>query len=117
MNDGDLPARLERIETMLHDIHARGAHLARQHFADAGGSRRVRAGRLGAVGDGSAELVLPDLQRQDLGWTELHARSEDNPFLPREALVEEKRTNSPLIWRQEFEAEFTSLDAAAPLRR
>jgi hypothetical protein len=48
-----------------------------------------------------------------LGWVELHARSEDNPFLPREALAEEKRTNSPLIWRQEFEAEFTSLDSAA----
>ena len=48
-----------------------------------------------------------------LGWAELHARSEDNPFLSRTALAEEKRRNSPLVWRQEFEAEFTSLDAAA----
>jgi len=48
-----------------------------------------------------------------LGWTELHFRSEDNPLLEREVLEEEKRTNSPLVWRQEFEAEFTSLDAAA----
>jgi hypothetical protein len=48
-----------------------------------------------------------------LGWEELHARSEENPFLPREALEEEKARNSPIIWRQEFEAEFTSLDAAA----
>ena len=28
-------------------------------------------------------------------------------------LAEEKRSNHPLVWRQEFEAEFTSLDAAA----
>jgi hypothetical protein len=48
-----------------------------------------------------------------LGWTELHFRSEDNPYMPREALDEERRTNSPLVWRQEYEAEFTSLDAAA----
>ena len=48
-----------------------------------------------------------------LGWAELHARSEENPYLPPGALAEEKRRNSPLIWRQEFEAEFTSLDAAA----
>jgi hypothetical protein len=48
-----------------------------------------------------------------LGWIELHARTEDNPFLPRAALEEEKRRNSPIVWRQEFEAEFTSLDAAA----
>ncbi len=48
-----------------------------------------------------------------LGWIELHARSADNPHLSREALAEEKRRNSPLVWRQEFEAEFTSLDSAA----
>ncbi len=48
-----------------------------------------------------------------LGWTEVHAKSEDNPHLSRSALAEEKRRNSPLVWRQEFEAEFTSLDAAA----
>jgi hypothetical protein len=48
-----------------------------------------------------------------LGWIELHARSEDNPYLSREALAEEKRRNNPLVWRQEFEAEFTSLDSAA----
>jgi hypothetical protein len=48
-----------------------------------------------------------------LGWTELHAKSEENPHLPREALEEEKRTNSAIVWRQEFEAEFTSLDSAA----
>jgi hypothetical protein len=48
-----------------------------------------------------------------LGWVELHARSEDNPYLPRAALEEEKRRNSPIVWRQEFDAEFTSLDAAA----
>ena len=50
---------------------------------------------------------------KSLEWTELHARSEDNPYLSREALAEEKRTNSPLVWRQEFEAEFVSLDSAA----
>jgi hypothetical protein len=48
-----------------------------------------------------------------LGWVELHARTEDNPYLPRAALEEEKRRNSPIVWRQEFEAQFTSLDAAA----
>jgi hypothetical protein len=50
---------------------------------------------------------------KSLGWAEIHAKSEDNPYLPREALEEEKRTNSSLVWRQEFEAEFTSLDSAA----
>jgi hypothetical protein len=50
---------------------------------------------------------------KSLGWTEVHFRSEDNPHLPRAALDEERRTNSPLIWRQEFEAEFTALDSAA----
>jgi hypothetical protein len=48
-----------------------------------------------------------------LGWSELHAPSEENPFLSRAALAEEKRSNHPLIWRQEFLAEFTSLDSAA----
>jgi hypothetical protein len=48
-----------------------------------------------------------------LGWFELHAKSEDNPLWSREVLEEEKRSNSPLVWRQEYEAEFTSLDAAA----
>ena len=33
--------------------------------------------------------------------------------MAREVLEEEKRTNNPLVWRQEYEAEFTSLDAAA----
>jgi hypothetical protein len=50
---------------------------------------------------------------KSLGWVELHAKSEDNPYLSRDALAEEKRRNHPLVWRQEFEAEFTSLDAAA----
>lgn len=48
-----------------------------------------------------------------LGWVEMHARSEDNSRLPRSVLEEEKRTNSSLVWRQEYEAEFTSLDTAA----
>jgi hypothetical protein len=48
-----------------------------------------------------------------LGWVELHAPSIDNPFLSRDVLEEEKRRNSPIVWRQEYEGEFTSLDAAA----
>ena len=48
-----------------------------------------------------------------LGWAELHARSEDNPLLAPGVLEEARRTNNPLVWRQEYEAEFTSLDAAA----
>ena len=47
------------------------------------------------------------------GWEELHFKSEENPYLPPDVLEEEKRTNSPLVWRQEYEAEFTSLDSAA----
>jgi hypothetical protein len=43
----------------------------------------------------------------------MHARPEDNPLLAREVLEEARRTNNPLVWRQEYEAEFTSLDAAA----
>ena len=48
-----------------------------------------------------------------LGWVEMHARTEDNPLLAPEVLEEARRTNNPLVWRQEYEAEFTSLDAAA----
>ena len=48
-----------------------------------------------------------------LGWLETARRSEDNPLWSREVLAEEKRSNSPLVWPQEYEAEFTSLDAAA----
>ena len=54
---------------------------------------------------------------KSLGWVEMHARSVDNPYLPRESLEEEKRVNSPLVWRQEYEAEFTSLDLGGADRR
>ena len=54
---------------------------------------------------------------KSLGWVEMHARSEDNPYLPRESLEEEKRVNSPLVWRQEYEAEFTSLELGGADRR
>jgi hypothetical protein len=47
------------------------------------------------------------------GWVEFHARTERNPFMRAETLAEFKRINSPLVFRQEYEAEFTSLDSAA----
>ena len=50
---------------------------------------------------------------KSLGWVEMHARTEDNPLLAPEVLEEARRANNPLVWRQEYLAEFTSLDAAA----
>ena len=48
-------------------------------------------------------LVGPSFMRGPKRIRSCHAR----------VLAEEKRSNHPLVWRQEFEAEFTSLDAAA----
>ena len=50
---------------------------------------------------------------KSLGWVEMHARSEDNPVCRARSPEEEKRVNSPLVWRQEYEAEFTCRDSAA----
>ena len=87
--------------------------LARLDLADADGSDGYVVVASTPWGTDPANWFFMICNDKTLGWFELHARSEDNPLWSREVLAEEKRSNSPLVWRQEFEAEFTCLDAAA----
>jgi hypothetical protein len=50
---------------------------------------------------------------KELDWDELVAPSSDNPFLDRDELEDIKSRSNPLIWAQEYLAEFTSLSGAA----
>jgi hypothetical protein len=50
---------------------------------------------------------------KELDWDEMVAPSGDNPFLDRAELEDIQRRRNPLVWRQEYMAEFTSLDGAA----
>jgi Terminase RNaseH-like domain len=50
---------------------------------------------------------------KELDWQERVAPTSDNPFRDREELEDIKRRTNPLVWRQEYMAEFTSLDGAA----
>jgi hypothetical protein len=49
----------------------------------------------------------------DLGWAEFHAPSSANPYLDPDELTEIRRRSNPMVFRQEYEAEFVSLDGAA----
>lgn len=40
------------------------------------------------------------------GFVQFHAPSSDNPLLDRQELADLKRDSHPLVWRQEYEAEF-----------
>jgi hypothetical protein len=50
---------------------------------------------------------------KELGWDEFLAPSASNPFLDPSELEDIQRRSNPLVWRQEYCAEFTSLDGAA----
>ena len=47
----------------------------------------------------------------DMGWTTFHAPTSSNPYVPLDELEKEKRAAHPLVWRQEFLAEFVSWDS------
>jgi hypothetical protein len=47
------------------------------------------------------------------GFVEYHAPSHGNPYLPREELAQIKRTEMPLVWKQEYLAEFVSWQSEA----
>jgi hypothetical protein len=50
---------------------------------------------------------------KDLDWREFVAPSSENPYLDRDELEDIQRRSNALVWRQEYMAEFTSLDGAA----
>jgi hypothetical protein len=50
---------------------------------------------------------------KDLGWEEFHAPSSANPFLDPIELEDIRQRSNPMVFRQEYEAEFVSLDGAA----
>jgi hypothetical protein len=49
----------------------------------------------------------------DSGWLEHHAPSSANPFLDRSELKDIQARSNPMVFRQEYLAEFVSLDGAA----
>jgi hypothetical protein len=48
-----------------------------------------------------------------LGFTQHHAPTSANPYVPADELVREKDINHPLVWQQEFEAEFVDWSGVA----
>ena len=50
---------------------------------------------------------------KDLDWVEFHAPSSANPFLDPTELEDVRRRTHPMVFRQEYLAEFVSLDGAA----
>ncbi|KWN80858.1 hypothetical protein WM24_23785 [Burkholderia ubonensis] len=48
-----------------------------------------------------------------LGFTQHHAPTAANPYVPPDELAKEKESNHPLVWRQEFEAEFVDWSGVA----
>lgn len=47
------------------------------------------------------------------GFAEYHAPSSDNPFLPKDELEALKTSSHPLVWKQEYEAEFVDWSGVA----
>jgi hypothetical protein len=60
-----------------------------------------------------ANFFFQIAQSTELDWHEFVAPSSQNPFLPADELEDIRLRSNPLIWRQEYMAEFTSLDGAA----
>lgn len=48
-----------------------------------------------------------------LGFTQFHAPTSDNPYVPEDELEKERITNPPLVWQQEFEAKFVDWSGVA----
>ena len=47
------------------------------------------------------------------GWKEFHAPTWDNPFLDAESVSKLKEENAPLVWQQEYAAEFVDWSGSA----
>lgn len=52
----------------------------------------------------------------DLGWKPFHAPTSTNPYVPQDELEKERKTAHPLVWKQEFLAEFVSWDSESFFR-
>jgi len=50
---------------------------------------------------------------KSLGWMEFHAPSISNPYVPPDELAEYERTNHPMVFRQEYLAEFVDWSGEA----
>ena len=50
--------------------------------------------------------LSPDFQRPDRAWREFHAPTSDNPMVPPEELESERLGTPPLVFQQEYLAEF-----------
>jgi len=48
----------------------------------------------------------------ELGFKQFHAPTANNPYVPLDELEKERLTAHPLVWKQEFLAEFVSWDSA-----
>ena len=46
----------------------------------------------------------------ELGWRTFHAPTSTNPYVPQDELERERKAAHPLVWKQEFLAEFVSWD-------
>lgn len=57
-------------------------------------------------GDDSENFLWQICKQEKYGFVEYHAPSSANPFLPADELEELKRNSMPLVWQQEYEAEF-----------
>lgn len=48
----------------------------------------------------------------ELGFKQFHAPTSNNPYVPLDELEKERQSAHPLVWKQEFLAEFVSWDSA-----
>ena len=49
----------------------------------------------------------------EMGFKQFHAPTATNPYVPPDELEKERKANHPLVWKQEFLAEFISWESAA----
>ena len=64
-------------------------------------------------GDDPENFFWRICNQPEFGFIEYHAPSANNPFLPREELEDLKRREHPLVWRQEYLAEFVDWSGVA----
>jgi hypothetical protein len=50
------------------------------------------------------------------GWKAFHAPTSSNPYVPQDELEKERKSAHPLVWKQEFLAEFVSWDSESFFR-
>lgn len=64
-------------------------------------------------GDDSENFLWQICKQDKYGFVEYHAPSSDNPFLPVDELEDLRLNSMPLVWRQEYEAEFVDWSGIA----